>query len=59
MERPPVALGGAASVPVTVSGGLVALAPETAPAGCRAAMARADAALYRAKAEGGTGSLRG
>jgi diguanylate cyclase (GGDEF)-like protein len=52
VERPPVALGGTASVAATVSGGLVVLAPEDCAAGLTPALERADAALYRAKAEG-------
>jgi len=52
VELPPISLGGSASVPVTISGGLVTLAPEACQAGMSPAMERADAALYRAKAEG-------
>ena len=44
--------GRGAPLAVTISGGLRALAPGAAPPGCRAAMERADAALYRAKAAG-------
>jgi diguanylate cyclase (GGDEF)-like protein len=39
VERTPVSLGAGSAIPVTVSGGLIALTP-------------ADAALYRAKQEG-------
>ena len=41
-----------ARVAVTVSGGLMALAPADAGLSLADAMARADAALYRAKASG-------
>ena len=52
MERPPIAIGGTASVAATVSGGLVVMAPEDCAGGLSPALERADAALYRAKAEG-------
>ena len=52
VERPPIAIGGAASVAATVSGGLVVMAPEDCAGGLSPALERADAALYRAKAEG-------
>ena len=41
-----------AELAVTVSGGLLALAPADAALSLSDAMSRADAALYRAKAEG-------
>lgn len=49
--REPVALAGGGMLPVTASGGLVWLAPGTAPV-LSEALCRADAALYQAK-EGG------
>jgi diguanylate cyclase (GGDEF)-like protein len=52
VERPPICLGGGASVSATVSGGLVALAPDACAGGLSPLLERADAALYRAKAEG-------
>ena len=59
VEHPAVPLGGHATVPVTVSGGLVALAPGDCAGGLESAMERADAALYRAKAEGRNRIVRG
>jgi diguanylate cyclase (GGDEF)-like protein len=59
VERPAIALGGGAGVPVTISGGLVALEPGGCGAGLGPAMERADAALYRAKAEGRNRIVRG
>jgi diguanylate cyclase (GGDEF)-like protein len=52
VEAPPIPLGGGASVVATVSGVLVALAPGECADGLAPALERADAALYRAKAEG-------
>ena len=59
VEQPAIRLGGEASVVVTISGGLVALGPEGCAAGLSPAMERADAALYRAKAEGRNRIIRG
>jgi diguanylate cyclase (GGDEF)-like protein len=52
VERPPIGIGGTASVAATVSGGLVAITATECTAGLTAALERADAALYRAKAGG-------
>jgi diguanylate cyclase (GGDEF)-like protein len=52
VARAPVAVGGGDPVAVTVSGGLLALTRADAGLGLSEAMSRADAALYRAKAEG-------
>jgi diguanylate cyclase (GGDEF)-like protein len=51
VAREPVTAGGG-TVAVSVSGGLMALAPTDAALSLSDAMSRADAALYRAKAEG-------
>ena len=51
VAREPVTAGGA-TIAITVSGGLTALAPTDAALSLSDAMSRADAALYRAKAEG-------
>jgi len=52
VARRPVGLGGDASVSVTISGGLLTLGSGNAGLMLTDALARADAALYRAKAEG-------
>jgi diguanylate cyclase (GGDEF)-like protein len=51
VSREPVALGSGASLAVSISAGLVTLGTER-PVALEAALARADAALYAAKAEG-------
>ena len=52
VARTPVAPGGVAPFGVTVSGGLLAMAAGAGMVRLSEAMSRADAALYRAKAEG-------
>ena len=51
VARAPVLIAGGEALAVSVSGGLIALAPAEASA-LSEALSRADAALYRAKAEG-------
>ncbi len=52
VSRGPVEAAPGLALPVTVSGGLVALGPDDAATSLAEAMARADAALYRAKQGG-------
>ena len=52
VARAPVAIEGGQALAVTVSGGLLGLAPEEEAPSLSDALSRADAALYRAKAEG-------
>ena len=52
VARAPVAIESGLALAVTVSGGLLGLAPEDAALSLSDALSRADAALYRAKAEG-------
>jgi diguanylate cyclase (GGDEF)-like protein len=52
VARTPVTIESGLSLAVTVSGGLLGLAPEDAGVSLSDALSQADAALYRAKAEG-------
>ena len=52
VARTPVPTEAAGPLAITVSGGLLALDPDDGDHSLSEAMSRADAALYRAKAEG-------
>ena len=59
VARAPVPIEGGQALAVTVSGGLLGLAPDAAARTLSEALSRADAALYRAKAEGRNRIVRG
>lgn len=52
VARTPVSIGGGAALPVSISGGLLALVPGAPAPALPDLLARADAALYAAKAAG-------
>ena len=52
VAREPVEIGGGAALPVSISGGLLTLAPGDAAPVLSDLLSRADAALYAAKAQG-------
>ncbi len=52
VARTPVAIAGGGALPVSISGGLLALAPGEAAPALSELLSRADAALYAAKAQG-------
>lgn len=52
IARTPVPIGGGVTLDVTISGGLLDLEPSASPPQMTDALARADAALYRAKEAG-------
>jgi diguanylate cyclase (GGDEF)-like protein len=52
VARTPVPIGGGTTLPVSISGGLLTLAPGETPPALSELLSRADAALYAAKAEG-------